>query len=159
MIESYDTLPAVVPVGRFLIRTQYLIIALSHLAVYPSGCTLQIQMSGKAGGPSPEMHSTDAFDRLVFAARFGAEIFAVLDGWPHIARSRGPLQLSYSGAESGQSANRADCKLSLWLHPLPPPQPGTLSIIAPDLGHQLIPCPLDGQAIVAAAEHARPYWH
>lgn len=159
MTERYDALPWVVPVGRFLIQTQHLIVALSHLAVYSSGCILEVQISGKAGGQDPQMHSRDAFDGLVFAARFGEEITAVLDGWHHVARNRGPLQLSHSASETGESASRADSRLSLWLHPLPPPQAGSLSIIAPDLGPQLAACPLDGQAIVAAAEQAQPYWH
>ena len=157
MTERYDTLPWVVPVGRFLIKTEHLIVALSHLAVYPGGCILEVQISGKAGGMGPQMHSGDAFERLVFAARFGDEITAVLDGWHHIARNKGPLQLSVSGSETGESASRADSRLLLWLHPLPPPQEGTLSIIAPDLGPAA--CTLDGRAIVAAAGQAQPYWH
>ena len=159
MTERYDTLPWIVPVGRFLIQTQHLIVALSHLEVYPSGCILEIQISGTAGGQGLQMHSRDAFECLVFAARFGEEITAVLDGWPHIARSTGPLQLSHSSSETGESEDRADSRLCLWLRPLPPPRAGTLSIIAPDLGPQLAACPLDGQAIVAAAEQAQPYWH
>jgi hypothetical protein len=157
MLPLYDTLPAVVPVGRFLVRGQHLIVALSHVAVYPTGCMLHVQISGKAGGDGPPMLSSDAFDRLVFAARFGEDITAVLDGWHHIARNKGPLQLSEHGAETGASAERADSARSLWLHPLPPAQAGTLSVLAPDLGPQLA-CPLDGAAIVAAAEHAQPYW-
>jgi hypothetical protein len=157
--ERYDTLPWVVPVGLFLVQAQHLVVALSHLAVYPSGCSLEIQISGKAGGQGPQMHSRDAFDGLVFAVRFGEEITAVLDGWHHVARNRGPLELSHSGSETGESASRADSRLSLWLHPLPPPQAGTLSIIAPDLAAGHTACTLDGQAIVAAAERAQPYWH
>jgi hypothetical protein len=158
VIERHDTLPSVVPVGRFLVRTQHLIVALSHVAVYPTGCMLELQLSGRAGGPGPEMLSIDSFNRLAFAVRFGEEILAVLDDWRHLARNRGPLQLSNSSYEGGQSAARADCRMSLSLDPLPPPQPGALSIIAPDFGPQLTPCPLDGRAIVAAAEQAQSYW-
>jgi hypothetical protein len=158
VLPEYDVLPAIVPVGRFLIRTQHLIVALSHLAVYPNGCMLEVQISGKAGGGGLQMHSSDDFDRLVFAVRFGKDITAVLDGWHHIARNSGPLQLSQRGGESGESASRADSTRSLWLNPLPPPQAGTLSILAPDLGPQLTACPLDGRTITAAAEQAQPYW-
>ena len=62
MLPQYNTLPAIVPVGRFLIRTQHLIVALSHVAIYPSGCMLEVQISGKAGGDSQQIHSRDAFD-------------------------------------------------------------------------------------------------
>ena len=158
MTSEFDTLPSIVPVSRFLIQTPYLIVALSHLAAYPGGCILEIQISGKPGGSGPAMHTHDAFEQLVFAVQFGEEITAVLDGWHHVARNKGPLQLSHSASTSGESAARADSRLSLRLHPLPPPQPGNLSIIAPDLGPQLAPCLLDGQAIIAAAQHAQPYW-
>ena len=85
------------------------------------------------------------------------DITAVLDGWHHIARNHGPLQLSQHGAETGSSASRADSARSLWLHPLLPRQDGTLSILDPDIGPQ-VACPLDGRAIAAAADHAQPYW-
>ena len=80
----------------------------------------------------------------------------MLDGWHHIARNNGPLQLSQRSGETGASNTRADSTRSLWLHPLPPPQTGILSILARDIGPQL-PCPLDGRA-VAAPEQAQPYW-
>ena len=83
-------------------RTPRLIVALSHMAVYPGGCMLEVQISGKAGGREPEIHSCDAFDRLVFAVRFGEQITAVLDGWHHIARNEGPLQLAHSGSQCGE---------------------------------------------------------
>ena len=157
VLPRFDALPAIVPVGRFLIRTQYLVVALSHVAVYPGGCMLEVQVSGKAGGDGPQMHSSDAIDQLVFVVRFGAEITAVMDGH-HLARNSGPLQLSQLGGETGASARRADSSGTLWLHPLPPPQAGTLSILAPDLGPRLTACPVDGRAIGAAAQHVQPYW-
>lgn len=157
MLPLYDTLPAIVPVARFLVRRPNLIVALSHVAVYEGGCMLYVQISGKVGGDGPHMSSSDDFDQLVFAARFGEGITAVLDGWHHIARNSGPLQLSQRGNETGASHARADSARSLWLHPLPPPQVGTLSILAPDIGPQLT-CPLDGPAIAAAARQAQPYW-
>lgn len=158
VVPRFDALPAIVPVGRFLIRTQYLVVALSHIAVYPAGCVLEVQVSGKAGGDGPQMHSSGAIDQLVFVVRFGAEITAVMDGWHHLARNNGPLQLSQMGGETGASASRADSTRTLWLHPLPPPQAGTLTIVAPDLGPRLAACPLDGRAIGAAGQHAQPYW-
>jgi hypothetical protein len=157
MLPQYDTLPAIVPVGRFLVQTQHLVVAVSHVAVYQGGCMLSVQISGTAGGDGPRMHSSDDFDHLVFAARFGECMTAVLDGWHHIARNNGPLQLSQRGGETGATRTSAESTRSLWLHPLPPPQAGVLSILAPDIGPQL-PCPLDGKAIAAAAEQAQPFW-
>ena len=69
MLPQYDTLPAIVAIGRFLVRTQHLVIALSHAAVYQGGCMLNVQISSQVGGGGPPMRSSDDFDHLVFAAR------------------------------------------------------------------------------------------
>jgi hypothetical protein len=38
-----DVLPAIVPIGQFLIRAQRIVVALSHLSVYPNGCMLDVR--------------------------------------------------------------------------------------------------------------------
>jgi len=48
--------------------------------------------------------------------------------------------------------------LSALDQPLPPPEPGTLSVFAPQAGSGRASCPLDGRAIAAAAAAAQPYW-
>lgn len=105
--------------------------------------------------PHPLCHCLDSMT----AADTGFTVVRYLgsDGWHHIASNSGPLQLSQRGGETGSSQVRADSTRSLWLHPLPPPEAGILSILAPDIGPQLT-CPLDGRAITAAAEQAQPYW-
>jgi hypothetical protein len=65
-------LPAIVPIGQFLIRAQQMIVALSHLSVYPNGCMLDLRAS--AHGPEVAF---DVFERMVFTAQF-AEITAVM---------------------------------------------------------------------------------
>lgn len=144
VLPLYDTLPAIVPVGRFLVRTPNLVVALSHVAVYGGGCMLHVQISGKVGGDGPQMSSSDDFDRLVFAARFGEGITAVLDGWHHIARNRGLLQLSQRGSETGASHTRADSTRSVWLHPLPPGRPSRSGhdALGPRTGHTNRPVPV-----------------
>jgi hypothetical protein len=154
-------LAAVVPIGQFLIRTAGIIVALSHLSVYPDGCLLDVR--AHAHGPDVPL---DVFELMVFKAQFGAEAIAVMhdktaprwqpDGKPALA-------LMQAGYESGQSTlsahdRRVDTTLRLWLCPLPPPEPGTLSIISPSLGSGPGSCPLDGRAIVAASAEAKPYW-
>jgi hypothetical protein len=58
------------------------------------------------------------------------------------------------GAEDSAVA----CTLRLWLYPLPPPEPGTLSIASPGHGPGQTSCPLDGRTIVTAGAEAQPYW-
>src|SRR5215472_5790637 len=154
-------LPAIVPIGQFLIRAERIIVALSHLSVYPNGCMLDVR--AYAHGPAVAF---DVFERMVFKAQFGAEITAVMDDEdPWRRRSRGEpalvlMQYGQEGSRGEFSAEdrRVDSTLRLWLYPLPPPEPGTLSIISPNLGPSLARCPLDGRAIVAASAEAQPFW-
>ena len=156
-----DVLPAIVPVGQFLIRAEQIIVALSHLSVYPNGCMLDVR--AYARGPAAAF---DVFERVVFKAQFGAEVTAVMDDEdPWRRRSRGePALVLMQYGQQGEGADfsaedrRVDSTLLLWLYPLPPAEPGTLSIVSPDLGPGPASCPLDGRAIVAASTQARPYW-
>jgi len=156
-----DVLAAIVPIGQFLIRAERMIVALSHLSVYPNGCMLDVR--GNARGPAVAF---DVFERMVFEARFGAEITAVMDDedpWRRRSRGEPALVLMQYGQEGNRGElspgdRRVDSTLRLWLYPLPPPEPGTLSIVSPDLGSGPASCPLDGRAIVAASTQARPYW-
>lgn len=150
-----DVLPAIVPAGQFLVRTGQLIVALSHLSVYANGCALQVL--GCARGPGIVFRD---FDRLVFTVQFAAERATLYDKtapwW--LPDGRPALQLTGLGMESGWSDQRADCKLQLWLSPLPPPVPGTLSVVSPEPGSGPASCPLDGRAIAEAGAGAQPYW-
>lgn len=153
-----DVLAAIVPAGQFLIRTEQVIVALSHVSVYPTGCMLEVRASARGPDVPPGV-----FERLAFTAQFGPGITVALDDndpyrWPSQERDGLALNLTQYGQEGSTQAGRTDCTLRLWLYPLPPPQPGTLSLISPTLGPGPASCPLDGQAIVAAAAHAQPYW-
>lgn len=156
-----DVLPAIVPVGQFLIRTGRVIIALSHVTVYPNGCGLDVR-----GGARGSDATREVFENIVFAAQFGTGTSAVT----YTGRSPGlkpggnpALVLMQYGLEgdftAGRDDNRrADCTLRLWLYPLPSPEPGTLSIVSPSFGPAPASCSLDGRAITAAAAAAQPYW-
>jgi hypothetical protein len=154
-----DVLPAILPVGRFLLRAERMIVALSHLSVYPNGCMLDVRASAHGHAVA-----SDVFEHLVFTAQFGAETTAVMHD--KTARRWRPdgnpaLVLMQYGLEGNVTApiendRRADCTLRLWLYPLPPPEPGTLSIDSAGPGPAS--CPLDGRAIVAAATTTQLYW-
>jgi hypothetical protein len=142
-------------------RAERMIVALSHLSVYSNGCMLDVRASARDRDVA-----FDVFERMVFTARFGAEITAVMhDKTAPRWRPNGKpaLVLMQYGQEGGRTAlsaedRRVDSTLQLWLYPLPPPGPGTLSIVSPGLGPGLASCPLDGRAIVTAAAEAQPYW-
>ncbi len=158
-----DVLAVIVPVGQFLIRAEQVIVALSHLSVYPIGCMLDVRATARGSDAVPGV-----FERTAFTAQFGAGIIAAMDDkdpyrWRLPGRDALALTLVQYGLEgdftvSSAEDRRADCTLRLWLYPLPPPDPGTLSIISPDLGPGSARCALDGRTIVAAAAEAQPYW-
>ncbi len=156
-----EVLPAIVPIGQFLIRAGRVIVALSHASVYPNGCMLDVRASAHGHDAAP-----DVFERIVFAAQFGAATTAVMhdktalrwlpDGKPALVLMQYGLEGDFT--VKNEDDRRADCIIRLWLYPLPPPEPGTLSIVSPSLGPGPASCPLDGQAIVAAAAETQPYW-
>ncbi|MBO0839043.1 MAG: hypothetical protein J2P28_26520 [Actinobacteria bacterium] len=150
-----DVLPAIVPAGHFLIRTERVILALSHLSVYPDGCALELL--GRARGPEATI---DDFWRLVFTVEFGAERATLYDKTaPHWRPDGGPaLQLTPGGTEGTQTNHRIEVSLPLWLSPLPPAVAGSLSLERRETGAGPVSCPLDGEAIVAAAGLAQPFW-
>lgn len=149
-----DVLGGVVPVGMFLIQSERLLVGLSHVIAYPTGCTLEVRESRLDGD------SLDVFDRMVFTARFGAVTATLYDKTAPQSTPDGEpaLMLTESGSERTSGRGRADGTRRLWLSPLPPPEPGSLSAVSPDLGPELGSCPLDGAAIVAAGGRAKPYW-
>jgi hypothetical protein len=156
-----DVLPAIVPIGQFLMRADRMIVALSHLSVYSNGCMLNVRASARGHDVA-----FDVFERMVFTARFGTETIAemhdkTLPAWrPDGSPALVLMQYSLEGNSAALSAeeHRAESTLRLWLYPLPPPEPGTLSVASPDLLLDPADCPLDGRAIVAASTEARPYW-
>src|SRR6266702_4482911 len=86
---------------------------------------------------------------------------------PHNPETRGGRRMRQLGRHllpagqlhgGGRRRWQGDGTLGLWLCPLPPPEPGTLSIVSPDPGGGPASCPLDGRDIVAAAARAQPYW-
>jgi hypothetical protein len=150
-----NMLPAIVPAGQLLVRTERLIIALSHLAVYPGGCVLELL--GSARGREA---SFDDFSRLVFTVQFGTERASLYDKTAPQWRPDGSpaLLLTPCGMEGSQTDQLVDVRLPLWLSPLPPLTPGTLTLARRDPRVGSASCPLDGRAIAAAARGAQPYW-
>jgi hypothetical protein len=156
-----DVLPAIVPIGQFLIRAGRVVVAVSHGSVYPNGCMLDVRASARGHDAAP-----DVFENIVFTAQFGAGTTAVTydkrspgrlpGGKPALVLMQYGLQGDFT--VDNEDDRKADYTLRLWLCPLPPPEPGTLSIVWPGLGPGPASCSLDGRAIVAAAAEAQPYW-
>lgn len=78
------------------------------------------------------------------------------DAW-HSPRPDGPV-LVLDERGGGGSGETIDSDRTLWLWPLPVPRPFELAVEWPLLGVDLTFTSLDGEAIVAAAARARPFW-
>ncbi len=136
-------------------------IALSHVSVYPDGCVLEVRASGRDLGGGRGRDAFGTFERLAFTAHFGPDMTARL--YDKTAPARRPdgtpaLTLAPLGHESSAGEGKVDSQITLWLSPLPPPVPGTLSVESPELGIDAASCLLDGAAIVNASAAAQPYW-
>jgi hypothetical protein len=66
--------------------------------------------------------------------------------------------LSRSESSSGGPDNSEAVRLTLWMSPLPPPGPFTLTCSWPRRGLQEASVVLDADAIRTAAGQARPHW-
>lgn len=105
-----DALGGVVPVGMFLLQSERLVVGLSHVIAYPTGCTLEI------GETSLDGDSLDVFDRMVFTARFGAVTARLYDKTAPRSTADGEpaLMLTESGGERTSGRGRADGIRRLW---------------------------------------------
>ena len=119
-----DVLAVIVPAGQFLIRAERIIVALSHLSVYPNGCMLDVYASARSGDVA-----LGAFEHIVFTAQFGGGITAATDdkdplSWRLQGQDGLALNLMHYGQEGnstvlGAGNRRAACTFRLWLYPLP----------------------------------------
>ncbi|MEU4540244.1 hypothetical protein AB0G15_35925 [Streptosporangium sp. NPDC023825] len=70
----------------------------------------------------------------------------------------GPVLQQHSGGGGSGSDRLISLRWSLWLWPLPPAEPFEVAVEWPAFDVPLTFTEIDGAAIAAAAEHARPYW-
>jgi hypothetical protein len=68
------------------------------------------------------------------------------------------LIVTGSEGSSGGPDDDEHVRMSLWIWPLPPPGPVTVTCSWPGRGLQDAGIVLDGDAIRAAASQARPFW-
>lgn len=178
-----DILGGVVPIERMLFRSETLAIVLANAVAFPVGVTIRLQMAARRvegvnedtwwdrhdlmfGHHRHRFRAEDSLpDEVVrFGVRFpdGSKATTV-DGradsgeWPP-PRPEGPiLKRSRGGSASGDDRS-VSSSWSLWLWPLPPPEPFEFAVEWPLYDVPLTFTELDGAAIVAAAERAQPYW-
>jgi hypothetical protein len=107
-------------------------------------------IGGYVTGPVPVAR----LGTLVVIARQAAQ-----DDDAGLRSGRGPMLVAVrSESGSGGPDDRQDVRLTLWIWPLPPPGPLTLTCSWPGRGLHDARLVLDADAIRAAASRAQPFW-
>ena len=151
---------------RFIARSENVVVAIRQVLAYPNG--VEINVEAHAHGPSVDGSSPvrvpSSADEVFFnhqprfAVRFADGTEVVQDDEYWLRGGHGPT-LMVSGARRGSGGpdNPEDAIVTLWLWPLPPPGPLTLTCSWQRRGLDASTV-LDGDAIRAAAEQAMPFW-
>lgn len=155
MIGGYVTGPVVMK------RSDSALVAVRQVLAYPAG--VEIEVEAHAHGPSTGETPSDPEDCGPRPPRFRLRLAdgtdVVQDDDTGLRSGRGPmLVLSRAESGSGGPGNREDVRASLWLWPLPPPGPLTLTCSWSHRGVHDAGLVLDADAIRAAADRAVPFW-
>jgi hypothetical protein len=144
-------------------RSDQFVLAARQVLAFPVGVEVQVEAHARGAWPGemplpgPEDFADHPQPR--FRVRFADGRAAAQDDEAGLRSGRGPM-LVVSGLErsSGGPDGREDIRLGLWIWPLPPPGPLTVTCSWPNRGLHDAALLLDGDAIRAAAGQARPYW-
>lgn len=174
-----DELPALLPVSELLASTDHVAIALSAVAVYREGVEFRIDRRLRRNGLSlrewNELCST-FMEHMTFGGpvdlegrfRFGLvlgdgeKVLPDPSGFPGGGDDAGAapeghvLNRRQQGGGGGSSVYES--RDHLWLWPLPPDGPIELVIQWPALGIEETRIVLDGTAMLALKDRARPFW-
>ena len=156
MIGGYVTGPVLIG------RSDGLVVAARQVLAYPAGVEAEMEAHARGsspGGTPPGPLGLPGHPELRFRVRFADGRDAAQDDETGLRSGRGPmLVVSNSESSSGGPDDREDMRLTLWIWPLPPPGPVTVTCSWPRRGLQDASLVLDGDAIAAAASQAQPFW-
>lgn len=174
-----DELPAVVPLGVFLQRSQQMVMAVKGAEVYSTGCLLELVWTIRRGAESDAEWATlteRCFNRPSY--RYGTQgggggfrlgvaypdgRKATADEWPHwgiegVDPGPGPVLSTAGGGGGSGSDDEVTSSAKFWLWPLP--TAGELRIVAQwaDVGMDQESIVVSGDVFASAAELVQPYW-
>jgi len=167
---SEGTLPAVLPVGEVVHRSDDAVVELEHLRVYPNGFTvnllilmnphlgprrMELAMFGGAG-----LDPGQRFPRIGvrFADGRTAGREATFRGHLDVAKDDRGIPTEPILTISGGGGGSHGYHLSVWVFPLPPDGPLEVYVSLPAAGGSESKVVLDGGVVRAAAEQARVIW-
>ncbi len=144
--------------GPVLIRRAGgLVVAVRQVLAFPSG--MEVEVEAHARGSVSAAPDLPGHPPLRFRVRFADGREATQDDEAGLRSGRGPM-LTVSGSEtsSGGPDHSEDIRLTLWIWPLPPPGPVTVTCSWPGRGLDDARLVLDGDQLQAAASRAQPFW-
>lgn len=155
MIGGYVTGP--VPIAR----SGRLVIVARQVLAFPAGVEVEVEAHarGSRAGMAPVPAELPGHPPLQFHVRFADGRQAAQDDDTGLHSGRGPM-LMVTGAQvsSGGPDDPEDVRLTLWIWPLPPPGPVTVTCSWPSRVLHAARLVLDGDAIQVAASQAQPLW-
>ena len=155
MIGGYVTGPVVIT------RSGSLVIAARQVLAFPAGVEVEVEAHarGSRAGTATAPADLPGHPPLEFHVRFADGREAAQDDETGLHSGRGPmLVVTGSQISSGGPDDPEDVRLTLWIWPLPPPGPVTVTCSWPSRGLHDARLVLDGDAIQAAARRAQPFW-
>lgn len=160
-----------------LTRTDLAAIGLAHVTAYPQGCLFTLRLLARRGpdttderwwrlsdslmGPRAHAHPgrrrTPDRPQVTLRFRDGSELTEAGFALPFGDEPAGPV-LNQGGGTASGSDGEVTADRSLWLWPLPAPEPFDLLVEWPAADIGPTPTTLDGAVVVAAAARARALW-
>lgn len=140
-------------------RSDGLVVVARQVLAHPAGLEVEVEAHARGALPpdpsEPAGFAERAQPRFGLRLADGAEVVqddGLRDGsGPAMTVSR--YEAGWGGPDGGE-----DVRLTLWIRPLPPPGPLTLSCAWPERGLRGAEMTLDGAEVRAAASRARPFW-
>jgi hypothetical protein len=157
-----DVLGGVVPIQRFVTRTEHAVVALLGVIAFPQGCAFDVQVAARRGSLDDGTWSNvvgQGFEAwpagadLTFTVRTPGVAEDPLAGNPPEAP-----RLFQLGHEASHGAGAYESRRRLWLWPLPPARPFEFVVEWQQLGIAPTVTTIDGADVVRAAGRAEPYW-
>jgi hypothetical protein len=143
-------------------RSGGLVVAVRQVLAFPAGMEVEVEAHARGsagGGPASAAVDLPGQPPLRFRVRFADGREAAQDDEAGLHSGRGPM-LIVSGSETswGGPDDGEDIRLTLWIWPLPPPGPVTVTCSWPGRGLDDARLVLDGDQLRAAAGRAQPFW-
>jgi hypothetical protein len=139
-----------------------LVVAVRQVLAFPAGVEVEVEAHARRspdGGSASFAADLAGHPPLRFAVGFADGREAAQDDEAGLRSGRGPvLTVTRAEASSGGPDGREDIRLTLWIWPLPPPGPVTVTCSWPGRGLDGARLVLDGEQLQAAARRALPFW-